>query len=548
MLQSQRTTAAIRRLFRYSALLCCFLSSIAAHPQTESEDTTLKQIHVRLTNREKLIYHGPVVLIAEITALGPVFHGVCKSAVSQDVEFTVSRILFGKLVDKVINSGFINCTWQPLPSPPFTLHSTVIVYCERFHHRLSCLTPVSYTEGRQQTVESWINAVPPELAKQGESRPDPSLETLHTPLQDPVRLAKKQGFLFDGYINRKLEIHRRRCSSGLERKIEYRVDQVLWDYPDSLLRPGDTVSKDVIDCRQAALPTWATGTRVLVYCEALPGQGDNCLAPVRFTDDRLVHLKQWVAELRAREGNPELLKMHLLLRDSLELSPSRPLLVLGKVVWVTPKPQFPVPQTIMIMPTMRIAISRLVWGYYKESEVIADCPHRDCSKVAVGANAIAYCEPMGSVYWRPPASCRVVSAEASEENIHRVEQWGIQARARQRELIIERISKYVATHPPDDRVMPSVYRGHASWVGKADNGIPLVHFTDTTGRSPQTINLLIPRPYATEAPLAIVVGKPMITFCVQRDDVCSNGDEVTAVIEDSDETFRTIQQLMERPR
>jgi len=243
-----------------------------------------------------------------------------------------------------------------------------------------------------------------------------------------------------------------------------------------------------------------------------------------------------------------MLKMHLLLRDSLELAPSRPLVVLGKVTWVTPKPKFPMPQTISIIPTMRVAIARLFWGYYKESEVIAECHHRDCSNVAGGANVIAYCEPMGGVYRQPPANCRVVSTEVTEENIRRVEQWASHARERQRELIIERVRKSVMTDPSDERLVPSVYRGSATWVGKADNGIPLVHFTDTTGRFEQPINLLIQRHYQTDAPIAVEVGKPMIAFCLQRDNVCYNGDEVTAIIEDSDETFRAIQHLIEQAR
>lgn len=126
-------------------------------------------------------------------------------------------------------------------------------------------------------------------------------------------------------------------ASGLEQKIAYRVTQVLWDYPASLLRPGYEVSKDFIDCWWNPLPSWGPGTRVIVYCEALPGQGYNCLAPVMFTDDRLFRVKKWVAELSGRERNPDLLKMHYWLRDSLELGPSRPLLLLGQVTWVTPK-------------------------------------------------------------------------------------------------------------------------------------------------------------------------------------------------------------------
>lgn len=521
--------------------LCCLSPNTGLHAQVEGDTAALEKIHRQLTNVERLKYHKPVVFIAEISALGPVFQGVCKSAVNESVEFTISRLLFGQFPDKVMHAGFINCTWQPLPSPPFTLHSTVIVYCEQPHFS-TCLTPVEFSEERQKKVEAWIASIPPDLAKPEEPR-DSALTALHARLEDPDRLATKQGFLFDGVIDRKLAIHQPRCTSGRERKIEYRVDHVLWDYPDSLLRPGDVVSKDFIDCRQNSLPTWATGTRVLVYCEALPGQGDDCLAPVRFTDDRLSHIKQWIADLAQREGNPELLKMHHLLRNSLELAPTRPLLLVGRVTSVTLRPKIVV-QIISILPTMRVKVARLLWGYYKEEEVIGVCPHRDCSGVSVGANVIAYCQAM-DVYRQPPANCPLVSVDAGEENIHRLERWTQQAREHQQMLIVEKIGKYVAAHPVDSRSEPMVYRGHATWVGKADNGLPLVHFVDTTGRFKQETNLLIHRPYSSQVPIPVDVGKPMITFCIQRDDVCYSGDESTAFIEDSNETFRAIKQLIE---
>jgi hypothetical protein len=185
----------------------------------------------------------------------------------------------------------------------------------------------------------------------------------------------------------------------------------------------------------------------------------------------------------------------------------------------------------------------LLWGYYKESEVTAICPHRDCSGVPVGTDVIAYCQAT-DVYRGPPANCPLATPEASNENLRRAEMWANQARQRQPALIVERIRKYLAARNPDPRSVPSVYRGHATWIGKADNGLPLVHFVDTTGRLSKPVNLLIQRHYAAEAPVAIEVGKPMITFCLQRDDVCYVGDEVTGVIEDSDQTFRLIQQLL----
>lgn len=513
------------------------------HGQLDQNNIVLEKIHERLTNTEKLTYHKPIVFVGEITALGPVFQGPCKSAVNESVDFTISRVLFGKFSDTVVHAGYINCTMQPLPSPPFTLHASVIVYCEQLPF-MTCLTPVPFTEQRQRTVEAWIAAIPAGLAKQ-EDRGDTTLWALHAPLEDPDRLAKKQGFFFDGEITRNEVVHQRRCASGVEHKIEYRVNHVLWDYPDSLLRPGYTISKDFIDCRRAGLPGWVPGTGVIAYCEA--SHGYNCLAPVMFTGDRLFRLKQWIAELRAQEGNPELLKMHHLLRDSLELAPSRPLLLLGKVSWVAPKPQFGIAQSIAILPTIRVSVSQLLWGYYKELEVNAVCPHRDCSSVPVGTNVIVYCQAM-EVYRGSPAYCPLATPDASAENVKLAEQWAEQARQRQPMLIIEHIRKYLQTRHADPSWVPSVYRGHATWVGKADNGLPLVHFADTTGKFPQPVNLLIQRHYFTEAPVAIEVGKPMITFCLQKDDVCYNGDEPTAIIEDSDQTFRRIQQLIASAR
>jgi hypothetical protein len=198
------------------------LPNIGLHAQVESNDAALEKIHRRLTNVESLKYHKPMVSVGEITALGPVFQGVCKSAVNESVDFSISRLLFGQFPGKVMHAGFINCTRQPLPSPPFALHGTVIVYCEQFYSS-TCLTPVEFSEERQKKVEVWIAAIPPGLAKQ-EDDSDSILSALHARLEDPNRLAKKQGFLFDGVINRKLAIDQQRCTSGLERKIEYRVD------------------------------------------------------------------------------------------------------------------------------------------------------------------------------------------------------------------------------------------------------------------------------------------------------------------------------------
>ena len=106
------------RLVRYFVLcICCLLPNPSLHAQVEGNDAALEKIHRRLTNVERLKYHKPIVFVAEISELGPVFQGVCKSAVNESADFTISRLLFGQFSEKVMHTGFINCTRQPLPSP-----------------------------------------------------------------------------------------------------------------------------------------------------------------------------------------------------------------------------------------------------------------------------------------------------------------------------------------------------------------------------------------------------------------------------------------------
>src|ERR1700680_1079164 len=80
------------------------LSSQAAH-----DDSVLDKIHKRLASSEKLTYHKPIVFIAKISQLGPVPQGICKSAIAQEVEFTISRPLFGDYSDFVLGTGYVNC-------------------------------------------------------------------------------------------------------------------------------------------------------------------------------------------------------------------------------------------------------------------------------------------------------------------------------------------------------------------------------------------------------------------------------------------------------
>src|SRR5271170_3919726 len=85
--------------------LCCLLPNTGLHAEVEGNDAALERIHRRLTNVERLKYHKAMVFVGEIAALGPVFQGVCKSAVRESVDFTISRLLFGQLSEKVMHAG-----------------------------------------------------------------------------------------------------------------------------------------------------------------------------------------------------------------------------------------------------------------------------------------------------------------------------------------------------------------------------------------------------------------------------------------------------------
>jgi hypothetical protein len=132
------------------ALLCVF----AAPLLLSQDESALSQIHKHLKTPER-IDHGRSVFVGEIVRLGPVFQGVCKEAFDQSVDFSVSEILLGDLPASTVHAGYINCTRAPLPSPPFTLRSKVIVYCF-YNVGFKCLAPVPYTDKRLKTVKSWI--------------------------------------------------------------------------------------------------------------------------------------------------------------------------------------------------------------------------------------------------------------------------------------------------------------------------------------------------------------------------------------------------------
>ena len=528
--QNRRAACDCKSRLKRTLLFFLLFWAAALTSQAVPNDAVLAEIGKRLASPEKLTYHKPVVFVGEISRLGPVYQGVCKEAVNQDVEFTISRLLWGDHPGSLIHTGYINCTGEPLPSPPFTLHAKVIVYCEQASW-LTCLAPVEFTNEHLSKIESWIATIP-------RDKGDAVMLAMHDRLQDSSRLAQHRAFVFVGEISRMEAVRRPRCKSGIENKVAYRVSQILWMDPDSVVRSGYVVEKDFIDCAQNRLPPpFDVGVKVIVYCEIK--RAYDCQILVPFTDDRLRRVQLWIDELRRTEGDSVLLQIHYRLRDSLELTPSRPFLLFGQVTSVDLPRKFHI-GSIVMRPGMLVTVSRLLWGYYKEPEVRALCPFWDCSGIAVGDSVIVYCEsPYG-----PPGQCRFTTTAFTDENVRRVEEWARQARERQPALILDKIRKSLDKRPSDPRWVPSVYRGHIASVTKDDNGFPFAKFVDTTGRYQATINLLFQRWDHTRASFPLEIGKPMITFCYQKDDVCYVGEEALGIIEDSDETFRAIQELI----
>jgi len=139
------------------ALIC-----ILAVPRLIAQDeSVLSNIHKRLMipGYEARHDHDRILFVGEITALGAVnAYAVCKAAIGQSVDYTISDTLLGDPPEPIVQTAYGNCTRESLPSPPYTLHARVIVYC--FHNmsgkRFLCLAPVAFTGARLKKVKSWI--------------------------------------------------------------------------------------------------------------------------------------------------------------------------------------------------------------------------------------------------------------------------------------------------------------------------------------------------------------------------------------------------------
>lgn len=190
------------------------------------------------------------------------------------------------------------------------------------------------------------------------------------------------------------------------------------------------MNKGFIDCAEKPLPSppFDVGTKVLVYCETR--RSFACLPPVEGTNENGRRVRSWLDELQAAEGGPALLQIHERLRQSDMLlrntSPGaelvlngqggRPFIFVGQITRAQKLSDFP---AIVVVPRleMDIAISRILWGDYKDSSVAAWCNSSRCGGGVSGETVIMHCYAT-----RPRAECSA-PAPYSHDAIKRMETW-----------------------------------------------------------------------------------------------------------------------------
>ena len=147
--------------YMFGAMIIALIYTLAVPGGIAQDEAVLADIHRRLRTPgyEARHDHDRVLFIGEITALGSINpHVPCKSAILQSVDYAISETLLGDPPEPTVHTGYVNCTGESLPSPPYTLQARVIAYC--FHNMsgkfFKCLAPVAFTDERLKKVKSWI--------------------------------------------------------------------------------------------------------------------------------------------------------------------------------------------------------------------------------------------------------------------------------------------------------------------------------------------------------------------------------------------------------
>jgi hypothetical protein len=148
--------------------LLCHVA-FAQFGQVTDSDAAMRNIRKHLTSPSEQTYNEPLLFVGVTDSLGPVCSMcVCKGALSQKVDFRIETVLWGKFKghDLQVQTGYINCTGQSLPAPPFTLQGRVIVYCKQVPY-LGCIAPVVFSHQRLAMVQKWLAGLNSKPAKNG---------------------------------------------------------------------------------------------------------------------------------------------------------------------------------------------------------------------------------------------------------------------------------------------------------------------------------------------------------------------------------------------
>lgn len=238
-------------------------------------------------------------------------------------------------------------------------------------------------------------------------------------LEDLPNLARNHGFVFIGNISSLRTRPQSHCASGVEHRVAYKVTEVLWSDPDSLVAKNYVVEKDYIDCRQKALPSSLfPGSKVIVYAEVPPAYGYRWLPPLRFTPEQLAQVQSWLADLRLKVGDPVLLEIRQRLIDQSTGPHSAPLVFLGQVHRISP-----MPEVWLTMPRrdMDVDVTKVLEGsrpYESQGSPLRTwCNSIRCAGLSVGAKVLGYCE-----FGDKGNGC-LLSSSNSDANIKLLESW-----------------------------------------------------------------------------------------------------------------------------
>jgi hypothetical protein len=127
---------------------------LAQFGQVTDGNAAMTNIRKQLLSASTRTYNKPFLFVGVIGAFGPIYMGVCKEAVDEDVEFKIESIILGEMQGSQLRTSYINCTQRPLPDPPFKLNGRVIVYCVQVPS-LKCLAPVEFSEEHLAAIKSW---------------------------------------------------------------------------------------------------------------------------------------------------------------------------------------------------------------------------------------------------------------------------------------------------------------------------------------------------------------------------------------------------------